>query len=77
MRSANTWRSLASAVVVKGETVDEIGRIARGAVHGGHARRVLSGFCFQEGLVQQGLNIERQQGVQDLLSVWLVLVVPA
>src|SRR5882757_2204144 len=65
---------LAQAIVAQVQLVDHLAGVARGAVHGAHARALLGGGVFQEPAEDLRGDVARQQIAQDLAFLGLVLV---
>src|SRR5262245_6449236 len=65
---------LARAVVAQGQLVDHLAGVAGGAVHGAHARALLGGGVLEQAAEDLSGDVARQEIVQDLALVGLVLV---
>src|SRR4051812_44554706 len=64
---------LAGPVHLQGEVFDELPRVLRGVAHSGHARAVLGRGGLQQGAVDRDLHVVRDEPLEDLLGVGLVL----
>src|SRR4051812_46481079 len=64
---------LAGAVHLQGEVLDDLAGVLRGAAHGGHARAELGGRGLQQRPVDRDLDVVRDQPLQDLVGVRLVV----
>src|SRR5262245_37488976 len=66
---------LARLVVADRQETDQLLGVLGGGFHGRHPRPVLSGRGFQQRAVELGLDVPRQERVEDGLGVGLVQVV--
>src|SRR5690242_3362308 len=65
-------RGLAAAVVLDGQAVDHVARVARRIVHRGHLRAVEAGLVLKKGTVDLYRDVARQQVGEDFLLVRLI-----
>src|SRR6185295_6771130 len=61
-------------VVAQRQFLDHVAGIARGAVHGAHARPLFGGGILQQAAENLAGDIARHQLAQDFIFAWLVLV---
>src|SRR3954470_1044217 len=64
---------LAGAVHLQGEVLDDLAGVLRRAAHGGHARAELGRRGLQQRPVDRDLAVVRDEALQDLLRVGLVV----
>src|SRR5262245_34026659 len=62
------------AVVAQRQLIDHVARIARGAIHGAHARPLFGGGILQQAAENLAGDIARQQLAQNFVFARLVLV---
>ncbi|MNN05758.1 hypothetical protein D3C81_1185280 [compost metagenome] len=69
-------RSLTRLVVDQLQIFDQLTGVVGGILHGDHSSRLLTGVVLDHGLIHLRFDIANQQGIQQLLGVGFVQVIP-